>query len=469
MAADLVAAGVDVARDLPPRLRGLAGVQAAARRARARARRALRRRRAGAGAAERARTSSETGAEDGYTEGIVDRLRAVQGTKVAALARELQRRQRALEGLAALERRRRRRLDDRPRGGRRRPQGGCRLHDRDGARPTLGVVPAGAGHAPSSRAGRGRSVRRRLRPRRQAGGQDLARHHGARAPRARACARRATPGTLDPFATGLMVILVGRARRVQRFVAALPKEYVADRAVRRRLDDRRPRRRDHARRASLPQAPLELPLGTIRQRPPAYSAVHVDGRAGVRSARARGEDVRDSRARGDDPRVRAAVAGGRPRRAADRLLVGDVRAQPRRRPRRRLHRGAAAHADRAVRASTTPIPGGSSRSTSALDWFAPARLEGDAARRAAHGVAVAAAGGDPRRPTSAGRRRRRARSCSSTTPAPIALARRLPDGGAQAFRRLPRVKVTRLSRGGAAPAARRRRRRSTASTSGTAR
>jgi phosphoesterase RecJ-like protein len=31
----------------------------------------------------------QTGAEDSYTEGIVDRLRAVDGTKVAALAREL--------------------------------------------------------------------------------------------------------------------------------------------------------------------------------------------------------------------------------------------------------------------------------------------------------------------------------------------------------------------------------------------
>ena len=31
----------------------------------------------------------ETGAEDSYTEGIIDHLRAVQGTKVAALAREL--------------------------------------------------------------------------------------------------------------------------------------------------------------------------------------------------------------------------------------------------------------------------------------------------------------------------------------------------------------------------------------------
>jgi phosphoesterase RecJ-like protein len=32
---------------------------------------------------------AETGAEDSYTEGIIDHLRAVEGTKVAALAREL--------------------------------------------------------------------------------------------------------------------------------------------------------------------------------------------------------------------------------------------------------------------------------------------------------------------------------------------------------------------------------------------
>ncbi len=34
-------------------------------------------------------------------------------------------------------------------------------------------------------------------------------------------------GTLDPFATGLLLILVGRATRVQRFLMALPKSYVA--------------------------------------------------------------------------------------------------------------------------------------------------------------------------------------------------------------------------------------------------
>src|SRR5881398_4146112 len=32
-------------------------------------------------------------------------------------------------------------------------------------------------------------------------------------------------GTLDPFATGLLLILLGRATRVQRFLMALPKRY----------------------------------------------------------------------------------------------------------------------------------------------------------------------------------------------------------------------------------------------------
>ena len=34
-------------------------------------------------------------------------------------------------------------------------------------------------------------------------------------------------GTLDPFATGLLLVLVGRATRVQRFLMALPKRYEA--------------------------------------------------------------------------------------------------------------------------------------------------------------------------------------------------------------------------------------------------
>jgi tRNA pseudouridine55 synthase len=32
-------------------------------------------------------------------------------------------------------------------------------------------------------------------------------------------------GTLDPFATGVLLVLVGRATRAQRFLMALPKRY----------------------------------------------------------------------------------------------------------------------------------------------------------------------------------------------------------------------------------------------------
>ncbi|HEY0351707.1 MAG TPA: hypothetical protein VGC48_06265, partial [Gemmatimonadales bacterium] len=34
-------------------------------------------------------------------------------------------------------------------------------------------------------------------------------------------------GTLDPFATGLLVVLIGRATRLARFVEARPKTYLA--------------------------------------------------------------------------------------------------------------------------------------------------------------------------------------------------------------------------------------------------
>ena len=122
MAADLVAAGVDVAAVYRHVYEGWPDVQAASSPARSAP--------PSATPAARWRWPSsaredfrETGAEDGYTEGIVDRLRAVKGTKVAGARARAQRRQRALEGLAALQRRRGRRLDDRPRRGWRRPQG----------------------------------------------------------------------------------------------------------------------------------------------------------------------------------------------------------------------------------------------------------------------------------------------------------------------------------------------------------
>ena len=50
-------------------------------------------------------------------------------------------------------------------------------------------------------------------------------------------------GTLDPFATGLLLVLLGGATRLQRFLTGLPKTYVADGPARLALEHRRPRRR----------------------------------------------------------------------------------------------------------------------------------------------------------------------------------------------------------------------------------
>jgi tRNA pseudouridine55 synthase len=95
-------------------------------------------------------------------------------------------------------------------------------------------------------------------------------------------------GTLDPFATGLLLILVGRATRAQRFLLGLPKTYRAvarlgwtsdsgDRDGRLEYTGRLPER-------------LEIPVGEQLQRPPAYSAVKVGGERAYARAR-RGEDV----------------------------------------------------------------------------------------------------------------------------------------------------------------------------------
>jgi tRNA pseudouridine55 synthase len=96
-------------------------------------------------------------------------------------------------------------------------------------------------------------------------------------------------GTLDPFATGLLLVLVGRATRVQRFLTALPKTYrVTARfgAVSSTGDPEG----EITETGSPPPAELRLPTGELRQRPPAYSAVKVGGERAYRRAR-RGEAV----------------------------------------------------------------------------------------------------------------------------------------------------------------------------------
>jgi tRNA pseudouridine55 synthase len=92
-------------------------------------------------------------------------------------------------------------------------------------------------------------------------------------------------GTLDPFATGLLLVLVGRATRAQRFFMALPKRYeVVARfgAVSTTGDPEG----EITETGSVPGGALTLPHGTIRQRPPAYSAVKVGGRRAYALARA---------------------------------------------------------------------------------------------------------------------------------------------------------------------------------------
>jgi tRNA pseudouridine55 synthase len=95
-------------------------------------------------------------------------------------------------------------------------------------------------------------------------------------------------GTLDPFATGLLLILVGRATRAQRFLMALPKTY---RAVARLgwTSDTGDRDGALAETGRIPES-LEIPVGEQMQRPPSYSAVKVGGRRAYELARA-GEAV----------------------------------------------------------------------------------------------------------------------------------------------------------------------------------
>ena len=92
-------------------------------------------------------------------------------------------------------------------------------------------------------------------------------------------------GTLDPFATGLLLVLVGRATRVQRFLMALPKTYEA---VARfgAISSTGDPEGEITVTGQVPDGPLVLPTGRIRQRPPAYSAVKVDGQRAYRLARA---------------------------------------------------------------------------------------------------------------------------------------------------------------------------------------
>ena len=96
-------------------------------------------------------------------------------------------------------------------------------------------------------------------------------------------------GTLDPFATGLLLVLVGRATKAQRALMELPKRYetVARLGAVSSTGDPEGEITETGR---LPPDPPQLPTGEIRQRPPIYSAVKIHGERAYRRAR-RGERI----------------------------------------------------------------------------------------------------------------------------------------------------------------------------------
>src|SRR5215208_2345459 len=192
-------------------------------------------------------------------------------------------------------------------------------------------------------------------------------------------------GTLDPFATGLLLVLVGRATRAQRFVMALPKRYEA--VARLGFTSTTGDVDGEIAPGRMPPEPLELPTGRIRQHPPAYSAVRVGGRRAYALARA-GEAVelperevdvhgfellwRDGERAafaiecGSGTYVRSLIAG-----------LGDAYCLE-------LRRTGIGPFDVADAGRFLPL-------ADALAFLPAVELDGEPARRAAHGVAVPAA------------------------------------------------------------------------------
>jgi tRNA pseudouridine55 synthase len=95
-------------------------------------------------------------------------------------------------------------------------------------------------------------------------------------------------GTLDPFATGLLLILLGRATRLQRFLVGLPKTYLATARLGWRSSTGDPDG-ELTETGRIPDS-LELPTGTVRQQVPMTSAVRVGGERLYKKAH-RGEVV----------------------------------------------------------------------------------------------------------------------------------------------------------------------------------
>jgi tRNA pseudouridine55 synthase len=195
-------------------------------------------------------------------------------------------------------------------------------------------------------------------------------------------------GTLDPFATGLLLVLLGRATRIQRYLMALPKSYetIARLGATSTTGDTEG---EIAETGVVPPDPPPLPTGELMQRPPAYSALKVDGRRAYDRARAGEDVVLDERPvsvyrfdqlwREDD---RAAFAIECSAGTYVRTLISDL---------------GDAYCLELRRTAIGPFSIADASATrlialeQALSFMPSLHLDGDDAQRAAHGVAVGAA------------------------------------------------------------------------------
>jgi tRNA pseudouridine55 synthase len=103
-------------------------------------------------------------------------------------------------------------------------------------------------------------------------------------------------GTLDPLASGVLLVLLGEATKVSRFLLNLPKEYVAGVLFGKQTDTDDITGKTLSERlvsgltAEFVRAGLERFTGEIEQVPPAFSALKQDGQPLYRLAR-KGREV----------------------------------------------------------------------------------------------------------------------------------------------------------------------------------
>src|SRR5688572_16654977 len=116
----------------------------------------------------------------------------------------------------------------------------------------------------------------------------------ARVRRAIGISRIGHTGTLDPLATGVLPLVIGRATRLAQFLSASDKEYVAEirlGATSETYDAEGPLTPSSSARAQEPIAREELEAvlaefrGTFAQMPPPYSAKKVGGTPAYKLAR----------------------------------------------------------------------------------------------------------------------------------------------------------------------------------------